>query len=114
MEREVKQVRAGIRFSVKIAIQTRREQGHYISWAPALDLYSQGDNRDEAHSNCIEAIQLFFESCYRRGVLDQVLKDVGLEPDREVVHVPTDDDGTVVDVSLPLLVAQRNAEITAC
>lgn len=105
-------MRAGIKFSAQLAIYTRLQDGHYVSWIPALDVYSQGDTKDQAFENGIEAVKLFFESCYRRGVLDQVLKDAGLEPDREVIEVPDVDDGELVDVPLPLLVAQRNAEIT--
>ena len=39
-----------------------REGDGYLSICPELDLASQGDNREEARQNLIEALKLFFET----------------------------------------------------
>jgi len=38
-----------------------REEDGYISLCPELDIASQGDTVEEARTNLIEAIELFFE-----------------------------------------------------
>jgi len=38
-----------------------REGDGYVSLCPELDIASQGDSIEEAKSNLIEAVQLFFE-----------------------------------------------------
>ncbi|EGK87735.1 type II toxin-antitoxin system HicB family antitoxin [Microcoleus vaginatus PCC 9802] len=39
-----------------------REGDGYISLCPELNIASQGDNREEARQNLIEALKLFFET----------------------------------------------------
>lgn len=39
-----------------------REGNGYVSFCPELDLASQGDTVEEARSNLIEALELFFET----------------------------------------------------
>ena len=38
-----------------------KDEDVYTSLCPELDIASQGDTYDEAKSNLIEAVQLFFE-----------------------------------------------------
>jgi len=97
--------RSTILFTVKLLVQVKREGDVFVSRCPALDVYSQGDTADEAERNVVEAVQLFLESCYERGVLEQVLKDCGFHPDRN--GRIEEDDGHVVEVPLPLLAANQ-------
>jgi predicted RNase H-like HicB family nuclease len=39
-----------------------REGNGYVSLCPELDIASQGDSVEEAKTNLVEAIELFFES----------------------------------------------------
>ena len=39
-----------------------REGDAYVSLCPELDIASQGDSIEEARSNLVEALELFFES----------------------------------------------------
>lgn len=39
-----------------------REEGEYFSLCPELDIASQGNTVEEARTNLIEAIELFFET----------------------------------------------------
>jgi len=94
-----------IQLSVKLLVQIEREGDLYISSCPALDVHSQGDSEDEARRNIIEAVQLFLESCYERGVLEQVLKESGFHPDLSTEL--TEDDGKVVEIPFPLLATNQ-------
>ncbi len=46
----------------------------YTSLCPELDIASQGDTYDEAKSNLIEAVQLFFECASQTEVIKQLGK----------------------------------------
>jgi predicted ATP-grasp superfamily ATP-dependent carboligase len=52
----------------------------YISSCDLLDVHSQGRSEKEALDNLVEALQLFVETCYEQGTLEQVLKAQGLLP----------------------------------
>jgi len=86
-----------IRFDLAVPAQVREDGDHFVSFCPALDVYSQGPSEEAALDNLAEALQLFVESCLARGTLDRVLKDCGFEPeaaesepveDRHMIHVP--------------------------
>lgn len=76
---------------------TFAQEGEWIvACFPDLDITSQGKARDEAARNLIEATQLFIESCYERGTLDEMLKVHGFAPGRGAASpVPSDDHLTV-------------------
>ena len=44
----------------------------YTSLCPELDIASQGDTYDEAKSNLIEAVQLFFECASQTEVIKRL------------------------------------------
>ncbi len=71
-EADVISIRAHLRALVK-----KEKPGMYVSYCPALDLYSQGKTITEAKKNIIEATELFIESCFERGVLNKVLAKKG-------------------------------------
>ena len=85
-----------IRFELAVPADVRKDGNHFVSFCPALDVYSQGPGEEAALDNLAEALQLFVESCLARGTLDRVLKACGFEPDadreavdeRHLIHVP--------------------------
>lgn len=68
-----------ISFKVQLHFTTKKEDNWIIAYCPKLDVTSQGHTEKEAIQNLIEAVQLFIESCYKRGTLDEVLKDRGFK-----------------------------------
>ena len=114
----IRKARNKVHFSLQVVVSIREEKGVYYVGSEAFDIYSQGDTEDEARENIIEAIQLFIESCYERGVLSEALKELGFELDREHASIDnqqafsvlqdSEDPGSVmIDVPLPLLVADH-------
>lgn len=86
-----------IRFGLTVPAEVREDEDHFVSFCPALEVYSQGPGEEAALDNLAEALQLFVESCLARGTLDRVLKDCGFEPEaaepgpvegRHMIHVP--------------------------
>ena len=82
-------VNRGIEFVVKYMALFRLSDatGLYLSWCPLLDIKSQGRTEEEAKTSLNDAVRLFVRNCYRRGILDEVLLSLGLEPG------PDDGDG---------------------
>jgi len=56
------------------------EDGIWIGQCDTLGVMTQGQTFAEVQENLREALLLFVESCIRRGVLQQVLEEAGLEP----------------------------------
>jgi predicted RNase H-like HicB family nuclease len=85
---------------IEVPVSVRQEGGMYYSSCDVLDVHSQGETEKQALNNLIEACQLFVETCYEQGTLEQVLRAQGLEPG-------ADDDesagGRTVEVPLALI-----------
>lgn len=47
---------------IELTAVIEKEDNMYISLCPELDIASQGDTPDEAKSNLIEALELFYEA----------------------------------------------------
>ncbi|MBN3910903.1 MAG: type II toxin-antitoxin system HicB family antitoxin [Nostoc sp. NMS1] len=58
------------------AIIEREEKG-YVSLCPELDIASQGDTIEEARSNLVEALELFFETAEPSEVQDRLITEDG-------------------------------------
>ncbi|MBN3924863.1 type II toxin-antitoxin system HicB family antitoxin [Nostoc sp. NMS4] len=58
------------------AIIEREEKG-YVSLCPELDIASQGDTIEEARSNLVEALELFFETADPSEVQDRLITEDG-------------------------------------
>ncbi len=98
-----------VQFHVKVPYETKAENDWVIASCPPFEVLSQGRTEEEAVRNLFEAIQLFVESCYRRGTLQQVLEECGFKPDRSHADIDVLSGDHLMDVPLPLLIA-KNAE----
>jgi predicted RNase H-like HicB family nuclease len=66
--------------------------GLYISWCPMLDIKSQGTTVAQARESLDDAVKLFVVHCFRRGILEQTLKRLGLE-EVDYAHADVTDGG---------------------
>ncbi|MHC5729414.1 MAG: type II toxin-antitoxin system HicB family antitoxin [Nostoc sp.] len=57
------------------AIIEREEKG-YVSLCPELDIASQGDTIEEARSNLVEGLELFFETADPSEVQNRLITEV--------------------------------------
>jgi predicted RNase H-like HicB family nuclease len=58
----------------------RREGKRWACGCPALNVWSQGRSAEDAKHSLQEAVELWFEDCLARGVLDRALQEVGFRP----------------------------------
>ena len=62
-----------------------REGDGYVSLCPELDIASQGDTIQEARTNLIEAVELFFETASPAEVQGRLRGEVYVTPIKVVV-----------------------------
>ena len=51
----------------------------WLAYCPPLDVVTQADTKEAALQSLKEAVQLWFESCIARGVLDEALIEAGFK-----------------------------------
>lgn len=102
-----------ILFHAKLPVVVKKKKDWYVSFCPVLDVFSQGETKKKAIENIKEALRLFLISCYKRGSLDQVLKDCGFEPIRKksVKIKPFAKKFESVDVPLPFQIKHKSEAV---
>lgn len=96
----------------KLPYATHEEGNWIVAYCPLLDVASQGETEAKARDSLIEALQAFLESCYERGVLDDVLKESGFRPASPPAEAAHDDNRTL---NVPFyLLGKQDAKAVAC
>jgi predicted RNase H-like HicB family nuclease len=60
-----------------VEVHFRPSGKYWFASCPSLDLATQGETFERAAENLREALWLFFDSCIKRGTLEQVLAEAG-------------------------------------
>jgi predicted RNase H-like HicB family nuclease len=66
-----------VALSVKLEARTRQDGSIWLAWCPPLDVMTQAENEQQALASLREAVELWFESCISRNVLDEALTEAG-------------------------------------
>jgi len=90
----------------RLPYRVEREGDVWVASCDALDVASQGDDRDDAGRMLAEALHLFLESCLERGTLEEVLRECGFEPAGDTAAT-SEHGNDYLDVPLSLLVAKQ-------
>jgi predicted RNase H-like HicB family nuclease len=70
-----------IALEVNLGAYVRRETSRrWVATCPQIGVVTQGATREEAKAFLQEAVELWFESCIERGVLDQALREANFRP----------------------------------
>jgi len=77
-----------ISLEVNLNAYVRRDTARrWIATCPMIGVASQGYNATEAKASLQEAVELWFESCIERGVLDQALREANFRPSADKAYV---------------------------
>lgn len=68
-----------VSYSVKLDAWLRRDGRERLAWCPSIDVITQAGIKKKVLESLREAVQLWFESCIERNVLDAALKEAGFE-----------------------------------
>lgn len=66
-----------LNLELKIPVSILREGKKYVAYTPALDLSTSGKNYEEVKKRFKEIVNIFFEELIKKGVLEEVLNDLG-------------------------------------
>ena len=64
---------------INLPVKIEKKDKRFIASCPALDIFTQGETKEDAKNNLNEALNLFFISCSERGVLEEALKERGIK-----------------------------------
>ncbi len=88
-------------YTVRLRAWFRRDGQQWIVWCSALDVMTQSRTRKGALESLREAIELWFESCIEREVLDGALKESGFAKAAHNDALPPDADQIKVIEYIP-------------
>ena len=109
LERQIRDMKTSVTFRASFPISITKKQKHYVSCCPVLDVWSQGETKEEATENLRDALQLFLIDCYERGTLDKVLKDSGFTAARTPPKKEMPSSKNRIDIILPFIIDDRQA-----
>jgi predicted RNase H-like HicB family nuclease len=69
-----------VEFKLKGAYRQDEDAGAWVAYCPALQIYSQGAEPEEARSALIDAAHSFITVCLERHVLESALAKRGFSP----------------------------------
>ena len=73
-------MRALLNFELKVPAEVYKGPTAFIARCPIFDVSSQGKTPVEAKKNLVDALTLFVTTCFERGTLDAVMKELGYTP----------------------------------
>jgi predicted RNase H-like HicB family nuclease len=93
-----------VRFDIQIPVKVFKEGAVYVAHCPVFDVASQGETREGAKQNLVEALTLFLTTCYDMGTLESVLKECGFKSitTAEMESLPSEEE--VIEVPLPFII----------
>lgn len=104
-----------VMFTAHLPVVYKKRRKHYLASCPVLDVHSQGETKEKAKYNLIEALILFLESCFERGTLDEVLKECGFKAaitdTKSPGKQPHYED--FIEITIPLFASDEHAKCPA-
>jgi predicted RNase H-like HicB family nuclease len=97
-------------FQITLPTKIKKKKDRYVYSCDMLDINTQGYTEEEAKQNLVEAIKLFFISCYERGTLDGALKECGFRALRSPAK-PIKETGFV---TVPIPFSTKNHCVREC
>src|SRR5579863_1481329 len=115
-----------ITLRVRLEIALKKDGGHWIAWCLPLDILTQAETKKGAKAAMRSAVKLWFDSCIKRGVLDEALSECGFRRGKpgevppegaSVVHMQSHKSFTkadfapdFIDVNVPAYIAAHQLE----
>ena len=87
-------------YSVKLQLQMNQDGRDWVVRCPVIDVTTQARTKGKALECIREAVELWFESCIGRGVLDQALREAGFVRE-DSKHTPPEASNCVMVRTVP-------------
>ena len=79
-----------VSFKLGAVIREDSQTDCFVSYCPAIDIYSAGRNRIEAKKALTSAAGMYVRHCYQRGILDLVLREKGFSASSTLMETSND------------------------
>jgi predicted RNase H-like HicB family nuclease len=87
-----------ITLDINLRAFVRREtKARWVAVCPRIDVASQGKTAAEAKSFLRQAVELWFESCVERGVLDKAMREANFRPLPSGEAIPAESEHVLVN-----------------
>lgn len=91
-------VQMKIDIKLRAAVGFDEVAGVWVSWCPALDVYSQGTTKTEAKDGLDDALGMYLKYCYERKILDNVLIKRGFQVSTDAPASSSSDGDEYIDI----------------
>lgn len=81
-----------VKFSLQGQLREDKDTNCFVSYCPALDLYSAGITRLDAKRALRGAVDMYVRLCYSRGILGRLLQEKGFQAALAGVTAPNPTD----------------------
>lgn len=95
--------RTEISFRLDVAVKHDEKANCFVSYCPAVDVYSAGKSEGEAKEAIRSALLMFIRNCWKRKILDNYLCDRGFVADSDEIDTRApvrDEESQYIDVQL--------------
>jgi predicted RNase H-like HicB family nuclease len=90
-----------VNLHVQMPYEIIQRKKWYVASCPIMGVHSQGETEEQAKKNLIEAMTAFFISCFKRGTMDDVLKECGFTPFDSTEQIISTQPEDIIDVPIP-------------
>lgn len=87
----------------RLPFTIKKRKNWFVSSCPILDVHSQGETKDKAIENLIEALSLFFSTCIEMGTLEKVLRECGFVYANISKKLTNEVRNNYIEVPIPLI-----------
>lgn len=77
-----------VSYKVRLEAVLRLDGRQWLAWCPSIDVMTQAETKKKALASLQEAVELWFESCIERDVLDKALTEAGFYKAKASVSLP--------------------------
>jgi predicted RNase H-like HicB family nuclease len=77
-----------VALSIKLEAATRRKGNLWLAWCLPIDVITQAETKQAALRSLKEAVELWFESCIARNVLEEALLEAGFHKTKIGAMIP--------------------------
>lgn len=98
-----------IKIEIQVPIEIFYGENAFIAHCPIFDVSSQGDTKEEAKENIIDAVTGFIITCYEMGTLSEVLRSSGFIPvAKHEINEGFEFAEDFIDIPLPFMLKDWN------
>jgi predicted RNase H-like HicB family nuclease len=96
-------------WNFRIPVNISKKKNYYWAYCKIFDVGSQGKTLEEAKKNVVDAMVLFFTTCWEMGSFHQVMEEAGFHPIKTTEQKRTTKlkNDNYIDVPIPFFASNK-------